>query len=536
VRVRPEPRPPAHLEVEIIAHQLPAALGEWALVGTGLDAGSLRVADARGDLAVTTRETAEGVAIVPATPRALPIRLRYHVAAEVQSPARPPPVALDPDRLDAQAGAVIALPAAIGETPFALRVDIAAGALGPGHGGGRAATSFGIGDARVARVRAEEVREAILVGGVLGHARLDGPEGHDEAAWFGFTAFDPRLAVADTAAFRTAFRQLLGERGGTPAMLVIAADSRSAGEFRASRHGRGVLLRVGMQEPWSGPVRIATTTEVLHEWLGGRIWVGPSEAERASEGMWFSEGLTRSMARELLHRFGLISPAELAAEVEGLVALAVTSPLRVHGHAGLARRVADRERGALPLLVARGALYALRIDALIRTRSGGKRSLDDVLRALYARATAQRGPLPTEAWQEAVASELGAEQATREHAAFERGGPVVLPDDALGPCFAAVERTYAAFERGFDLDATRAADPRTLVALAPHGPAARAGARPGDVLVSWRETAGRSDVAAELVVTRDGATRTLKYQPAGARGRGPGFRRRTEVPDARCTR
>ncbi|MEJ7730766.1 MAG: hypothetical protein WKG00_16305 [Polyangiaceae bacterium] len=209
--MRPEPRLPAHVEVELIAHELPAALGEWQLEGAGLDVASPRVADGRGELAATTRGTRR-VAIVPTAPRALPLRLRYHVAAEVPSPDRPPSVALDPDRLDARGGALIALPSAIGETPFALRVDIAAGELGPGHGQGegRAATSFGIGDARVAEVGASEVRDSVLVGGMLGHARLDGPEGHDEAAWFGFTAFDPRLAVADIAAFRTAFRQLLG--------------------------------------------------------------------------------------------------------------------------------------------------------------------------------------------------------------------------------------------------------------------------------------------------------------------------------------
>ncbi|MEJ7730765.1 MAG: hypothetical protein WKG00_16300 [Polyangiaceae bacterium] len=252
--------------------------------------------------------------------------------------------------------------------------------------------------------------------------------------------------------------------------------------------------------------------------------------------MWFSEGLTRSVARDLLHRFGLITPAELAAEVEGLVALAVTSPFRADDHATLARRAAARERGALPLLVARGALYALRIDALIRARSGGKRSLDDVLRALYARAAAQRGPLPTEAWTETIGAVLGAEAAAREQAAIERGAAVTQPADALGPCFALQEKGYAAFERGFDLEATRAASPRTLVALAPDGPAARAGARPGDLLEVWRETAGRSDVTAELVVTRDGTPRTFRYEPAGARGRGPGFRRKAEVPEARCAR
>lgn len=538
VRIRPEPRPPAHLEVELIAHELPGALGEWLLDGGGLDVASLRASDARGDLAVTTRKVPTGMAIVPAPVRALPLRLRYHVAAEVPAPDDPPPVALDPDRLDARGGAVVALPAGIGDAPFALQLTIAAGELGPGHGQGegRGASSFGIGDAQVPAARADTVRDAIIVGGMLGHARLDGPEGHDEAAWFGFTAFDPRLAVADIAAFRTAFRQLLGERGGTKGMLVFAADSRPSGAYQASRHGQSVLLRIGVQEPWTGPVRIATTTEVLHEWLGGRIWIGPSETTRAAEGIWFSDGVTRSVARDLLHRYGLITSAELAAEVEGLVALAVTSPLRGEDHLGLVARAAKRERGAVPLLVARGALYALRIDALIRARSRGKRSFDDVLRALYAAAAARRGPLPTDAWKEALAAELGGDEAAREHAAFERGAAIALPAAALGPCFAPQDKSYAAFDRGFDLEATRDAPQRRLVGLNAQGPAARAGARDGDTLASYRETAGRSDVAVELVVTRDGQNRTVRYEPAGTRARGPGFRRKTEVPETSCAR
>jgi predicted metalloprotease with PDZ domain len=287
-------------------------------------------------------------------------------------------------------------------------------------------------------------------------------------------------------------------------------------------------------EPWSAPVRIAVAAEVLHAWIGGRLWIGPDDAAHEAEAYWFTEGVARGFARELLFRFGLITAAELIEEVQGLAALVSTSPLRRESNSALAARA--REPGVLPLLVARGALYAARADVLVRKKSGGKRRLDDVLRALYERAKEKRAALPTSAWSEALAAEAGAGEPEAFAAAIEKGAALELPEGVFGPCFRSEKRRYQLFDFGFDEEATRAAPRHVIAGLRPGGPAERAGLRAGDELAETQATRGRSDVPVTLTVQRGGESKRIRYLPAGAYAPGPGWSRRKDVGDEACAR
>src|SRR5436309_3488947 len=67
-----------------------------------------------------------------------------------------------------------------------------------------AASSFGLGPKVQATARGADLRDAFFLAGLLGRAKFHAPEGNDEAAWLGYTAFDPRPVVADMAGLRTA--------------------------------------------------------------------------------------------------------------------------------------------------------------------------------------------------------------------------------------------------------------------------------------------------------------------------------------------
>src|SRR5690348_3582620 len=138
-------------------------------------------------------------------------------------------------------------------------------------------------------------------------------------------------------------------------------------------------------------------------------------------------------------RFGLITPRELLDEVHGLLGLAATSPRRGESNAELAAHA--KAPGAVPLLVARGALYATIVHARIRAKSKGKRGLDDVLRALFQKAREARGELPVSVWIDAVGAESGAGEAAAFARAIGEGRVDELGDDALGPCFRRAPRT-----------------------------------------------------------------------------------------------
>jgi predicted metalloprotease with PDZ domain len=186
--------------------------------------------------------------------------------------------------------------------------------------------------------------------------------------------------------------------------------------------------------------------------------------------------------------------------------------------------------------VARGALYATLVDARLRAKSKGKRSLVDVLRGLFTKAREARGPLPVAAWMEAVNAELGGGEEAAFAKAVSAGKLDDLPDDALGPCFHKAARDYQGYDLGFDEDATRASADRKVVGLRPGGPAERAGLRAGDVLEDAVIGRGRGDVPVTLTVDRGGDRKTIKYLPAGSRAKGVGFTRKPDVPDEACAK
>jgi predicted metalloprotease with PDZ domain len=397
-----------------------------------------------------------------------------------------------------------------------------------------AASSFGVGKQREFEARGRELRGGFYLAGTLGRALFDTPEGHDEAAWLGYTSFDPRPIAADVAAFRTAARELFRFGEETPLTLLIVADNRPAGAFSAARRARSVVVRVGAAEAWTGPVRIAVAAEVLHAWIGGRLWVGPADAAHEAEAAWFTEGLTRHLARDLLFRYGLITSAEVAEEIHGLTSATLTSPWAKASNAEVAAHV--KEPHALPLLVARGALYAAALEQRARKKSQGKRGLVDLLRPLFAKAHERRGPLADADWIEAAAAELGPAEKDLFARQIQRGLAAPLPDDALGPCFRGVPREYAAFDLGFDEDQTRAAEGRKLQKLRAGGPADHAGLKEGDALEEAVVGRGRGDVFVTITVKRGGEAKTVKYLPVGAKARGRGFARKREIAEEACAK
>lgn len=492
--------------------------------------------DAKGKVEFAPASDGDGLTWTPNRPIAGELRISY-TARTVIEEGQWPWMVSDPDRLEIMGDALLLPDVDAGrKIKTYLKLDLSSygtdGERGTFVSG--AASSFGIGSSREVSASREELRNAVFVAGRMGTAIFDALEGHDEAAWFGYTAFDPRPVSADTAAFRTAAAEFFGERSSTPQTLLIVPVPGIAGAFMASRRTQSVLVHVAVADTWSAPLRISTAVETLHAWVGERLWIGPEEPARVYEGAWFADGFARHLARDLLFRFGLVTALEMAAEVNSLESAVAMSPLANESNAALAKRT--KEPGVVPMLVARGTLYALLVDAAIRQKTTNKRSVNDVIRDLYKKAKEKRGPLPSSAWSDAVLTEIGSSGPKDFAEIIEKGGTIDIPGNALGPCFRKETRNFFKYDLGFDDAATRKTDPPKIAGVRKDGPAYRAGLRDGDEVIKIQRSPGRSDVEAVVVVTRNGKDETIRYAPAGAKVKGRGWIRLAEVPDEKCAK
>lgn len=506
---------PARIVVDVTARAEPAALARW----------SLAVGDPPADVAATDDDGAlplvrEGRALVAGrTPRGA-VRVTY-AAAPTSSVDDGTAVHVDPDRLHAGAERLLLLPEGLDDRAVPTRLLLDASRVE----GAQVVATLGKGGTHEGTMRGRELRHVSLIAGRPGSAVLDAYEGHDEAGWLGFTRFDPRFAAAETAGVRSALADYFADRARLPFTLLILSDKRPSDPFAVSLRTRGLLVHAHLDAPWTAAARLPIATELARRWIGGALAIAGDPAASA----WLSEGFARAVAREVSFGMGTLSPVEYADEVTMLLATQALSPLSGRANDELAR---SSERAARVLVATRGALYATRLDAVVRARSKGKKTLREVLRGLLATAQAAGAPLPLATFAAAIEAEAG----TDERTAFERsvlaGGEVVLPDDALGPCFAAARVRHEAF----DLGVTLAGVPGDAKDVRPGGPAHRAGLRDGERVVRASYAHGRAWIPAELFVVRDGKEVAIRYRPAGASAQGRAFAKRREVRDDQCVR
>ncbi|MEA2747655.1 MAG: hypothetical protein QOI41_1798 [Myxococcales bacterium] len=112
-----------------------------------------------------------------------------------------------------------------------------------------------------------------------------------------------------------------------------------------------------------------------------------------------------------------------------------------------------------------------------------------------------------------------------------RGRRTKLPETALGPCFESRDVSYDVYASGFDVAASRAA--HAIVGLDPKGPAAAAGVRDHDRLVS-DDVPERTDQTAKLQLERAGKSVLVTYRPTSGTKRGQGFRRKPALTEEAC--
>jgi predicted metalloprotease with PDZ domain len=150
--------------------------------------------------------------------------------------------------------------------------------------------------------------------------------------------------------------------------------------------------------------------EFFHAWNVERIRprsLEPFDFEQPSYAreLWFAEGITSYYQSLLMHRAGLTALSRLVADLGTLVNEVVTSPalrFRSAEQMSLMAPIVDGARAPYPTVLSStyisyytfGAALGLGLDLAIRERTGGDRSLDDVMRAMWVRHGKPGGARP----------------------------------------------------------------------------------------------------------------------------------------------
>ncbi len=541
VLLRPSalPAPLVHVQLELDPRGAlgSADLTTWRLRG-GVPARIAHASarDAKGDIAVVAKLHEQGPAIdlVLARAPAGAVTLAYDVLTGDDSPDDPFGLLVQDDRFRGAGEKLIALPDAAEDIamPVVLKID------GEPLRADKAASSLGVGAVRRATIRPRALRYASFLAGSLGAQVIDAVEGHDEAAWLGYTAFDPRPVVAELAQMRTGFAELFKAQGllpGPPETYLLMARARPIGSFSTTPRFESVLLQLGASEPWAGPLRLSMAQQLARRWTGDVLRFTVPAGHEAELG-WFNDGVARYVATLLLARMGLLAPNDWQEAISGELAVLATSPYASKGAAELAA-LATKDPVARATMMARGALYALRESAAIEARTKGEKRLETELAALVKQAenekTGGTAPLPESAWLDALTKD-DPDAAKTFDAIVTKGAQVTLPANALGPCFRAGTGEYVAFDAGFDVDATRIEKDGKVTGVRADGPAAKAGLKDGDVLESMSAREDDANVPVKIVVTRGGQKVNVTYVPRGAHGRGQKWTRVKGLADEKC--
>jgi predicted metalloprotease with PDZ domain len=259
--------------------------------------------------------------------------------------------------------------------------------------------------------------------------------------------------------------------------------------------------------PGSAGLPLLLAHEQFHLWNGGRYRL----ADPQGLASWFSEGFTNFFARRLLLRAGVIDLADYVANLNDEITLYLTSAVRNEP----ARRAAtdsrsDESREKLPYL--RGDVVAVLLDAEIRARSQGARSLDDLMRE----AVAPRSPAPdvdSETFLALVARYTTPAFADGIRQVVLDGRTAIVPSTLLEPCLTAHTEMLAPFDLGFDFPGSQVA--HEVVGVVPDSSAYRAGLRNGQRITRFVAALGDSREPVELTVESAAGQETFSYLPQG---------------------
>jgi predicted metalloprotease with PDZ domain len=253
--------------------------------------------------------------------------------------------------------------------------------------------------------------------------------------------------------------------------------------------------------------------EMMHDWIGGLLHPDPGLRDGALA--WFMEGFDEYAAHRALLAGGLISDSSYLRTISAVLVEHNLSSARDSSWDAIVDGFwHDPAMQRQPYL--RGELAALRLDASLRRAEPRPQSLDSTLAAMVRAALSRSQPLTEPLIYLDLGRDIGAGRVRSELEPMIRGGPIALPNTALGACATPTMVERARWDPGFDVDSSIRS--RTVRGVRQGGPADRAGLHDGQTLVgfSFRRGDAATPMAIRTRVPPDTGTTLHRYDPIGA--------------------
>ncbi len=393
------------------------------------------------------------------------------------------------------------LPLPDGEQPYRLHLKWDLSQMPPGS---RAVTSLGDGDIET-MVPASRLAFNFYAAGPLKRYPVTGSRD------FGlYWLTDPPFDTAQVAK---------GIRGLYDSMARFFRDEgkpyRVFIRHNPHRDGGGTALPQSFMFGWNEATAPTATNlqsllahEMTHNW--------PAMQGEHGDTAWYSEGAAEFYSLVLSKRAGVFSTQQFLEEINERASGYYTNPYVRASNAAAAEQF-WKDWAAQRVPYGRGFMYLALVDAKIRAHSGGARSLDDIVTAMFDRQRSGK-PYGIPQWLGLVAAELGSATAQKDFDAMVNGELIVLPPTSFAPCLRPVpHKDDRPYQLGFDA-ASLSAEPKVIRGLVPNSAAAKTGLRDGDVVVSADDVLQVQKDAAQsmhLSVRRGETITPITYVPRG---------------------
>lgn len=385
-------------------------------------------------------------------------------------------------------------------------------------------SSFGVGDIVFKEpIEIARLSRAFYMGGTVGRHPATPMASGFFSAWQGSPPFDAQALMSWTERLYYFYFDFF-----KPSAKPFAVFLR----FNPINPGGGVEGAnsfIGTFGPKTDPQEFRGT--LAHEMI--HTYVGTLAAEDDENDQWYSEGSAVFYERLLPLRAGAISPDDFLRNLNSTAGRYYTDALNRTANDEISKRFWEDTR-IRTLPYDRGSLYLAVVNAEVLKRSGGRRSLDDLIFKILD-LHRHGDPVSRRTWTDLLEREAGP-RATTEFRDMLAGAVVLPASDAFGPCFRRVTRPLRRYQLGFD-PKVLIEPSRTVRGLVPSSAAQLAGLRDGDRIlkpVPQDGIQGNQTERLTLLIGRADSTLEITYLPRGETVSAYQWQRVPGVADSAC--